>query len=61
MAIAALGFISVGVRPPTAELGLMITELLPYYAEAPIVIALPILVILLIILSLMLIAGGRKR
>jgi peptide/nickel transport system permease protein len=59
MAIAALGFVSVGVRPPKAELGLMITELLPYFAEAPHVIALPILVIFLIVLSLMLIAGGR--
>jgi peptide/nickel transport system permease protein len=60
MAIAALGFVSVGVRPPTAELGLMITELLPYFAEGPFIIALPILVIFLIVLSLMLIAGGRK-
>jgi len=60
MAIAALGFISVGVRPPTAELGLMITELLPYFAEAPSIIALPILVIFVVVLSLMLIAGGRK-
>lgn len=60
MAIAALGFVSVGVRPPTAELGLMITELLPYFAEAPSIIALPITVIFLIVLSLMLIAGGRK-
>lgn len=60
MAIAALGFVSVGVRPPTAELGLMITELLPYFAEAPSIIAMPIVVIFLIVLSLMLIAGGRK-
>jgi len=60
MAIAALGFVSVGVRPPTAELGLMITELLPYFAEAPFVIALPIMVIFLVVLSLMLIAGKRK-
>ncbi|KTS79283.1 ABC transporter permease [Pseudomonas oryzihabitans] len=60
MAIAALGFVSIGVRPPTAELGLMITELLPYYAEAPFVIALPIIAIFLTVLSLMLITGGRK-
>lgn len=60
MAIAALGFVSVGVRPPTAELGLMITELLPYFAEAPFVMALPIVVIFLVVLSLMLIAGKRK-
>ena len=30
MAVSALGFISVGVRPPTPELGLMMTELLPF-------------------------------
>lgn len=60
MAIAALGFVSIGVRPPTAELGLMITELLPYYAEAPFVIALPICAIFLIVLALLLITGGRK-
>jgi len=60
MAVAALGFVSVGVRPPTAELGLMITELLPYFAEAPFVMALPIIVIFLVVLSLMLIAGKRK-
>ncbi|MBK4987642.1 ABC transporter permease [Pseudomonas sp. S37] len=60
MAIAALGFVSVGVQPPTAELGLMITELLPYFAEAPSVIAMPIMVVFLIVLSLILIAGGRK-
>lgn len=59
MAIAALGFVSIGVRPPTAELGLMITELLPYFAEAPFVIALPIVVIFLVVLSLILIAGKR--
>ncbi|WP_122279973.1 ABC transporter permease [Pseudomonas syringae group genomosp. 3] len=60
MAIGALGFVSVGVRPPTAELGLMITELLPYFSEAPFIIALPISVIFFIVLSLMLIGGGRK-
>ncbi|WP_040263233.1 ABC transporter permease [Pseudomonas massiliensis] len=60
MAIAALGFVSVGVRPPTAELGLMITELLPYFAEAPQALALPIVVIFLIVLSLLLIAGRQK-
>jgi peptide/nickel transport system permease protein len=60
MAIAALGFVSVGVRPPTAELGLMITELLPYFSEAPQALALPIAAIFLIVLSLLLIAGRQK-
>ena len=32
MGIAALGFVSVGVRAPTPELGLMMVELLPYWA-----------------------------
>lgn len=60
MAIAALGFVSVGVKPPTAELGLMITELLPYFLEAPSIIAQPIMMIFLVVLSLILIAGGRR-
>lgn len=59
LAIAALGFVSVGVRPPTAELGLMMTELLPYYDEAPWVILQPILVVFLLVLSLNLLAGNR--
>jgi peptide/nickel transport system permease protein len=33
---------------------------LPYFAEAPFVMALPIVVIFLVVLSLMLIAGKRK-
>ncbi len=34
MAVSALGFISVGVRPPTPELGLMMTELFPMPGSA---------------------------
>ncbi len=61
MAIAALGFISVGVRPPTPELGLMMTELLPYYEEAPHALLQPIIVVFLLVLSLNLIAGRKAR
>lgn len=61
MAVAALGFVSVGLRPPTAELGLMMTELLPYYAEAPGVLLQPILAVFLLVLSLNLLAGYRAR
>lgn len=60
LAIAALGFVSVGVRPPTAELGLMMTELLPYYDVAPWVLLQPILAVFLLVLSLNLLAGSRK-
>ena len=59
MAMAALGFVSVGLRPPTAELGLMTTELLPYYAEAPFVLLQPIAAVFLLVLSLNLLAGHR--
>jgi peptide/nickel transport system permease protein len=41
-----------GVQPPMAELGLMMTELLPYAAEAPWAIASPIAVLALAILAL---------
>lgn len=61
MAVAALGFVSVGLRPPTAELGLMMTELLPYYHEAPWIIAQPIAVLFALVLSLNLLAGSDPR
>lgn len=60
MAIAALGFVSVGVRPPTPELGLMMTEMLPYYDEAPYALLQPVAVVFLLVLSLLLLAGKEK-
>jgi peptide/nickel transport system permease protein len=60
MAIAALGFVSVGVRPPTPELGAMMIELLPYYQEAPHALLQPIAVIFLMVLALQLIGGKDK-
>lgn len=61
LAMAALGFVSVGLRPPTAELGLMMIELLPYYHEAPWAMAQPILVLFVVVLSLNLLAGKDPR
>ena len=63
VAIAALGFVSLGVRPPTAEWGLMMTELLPYWREAPFLILQPILCLVLTVLSLHLCVGSfhQKR
>jgi peptide/nickel transport system permease protein len=60
LALAALGFTSVGVRPPTAELGLMMTEYLPYYEEAPWIILPPIACTFLVVVSLQLLAGSRR-
>ncbi|MBM3604845.1 MAG: ABC transporter permease [Alphaproteobacteria bacterium] len=60
MTVAALGFVSVGMRPPTPELGLMMVELLPYYREAPMALMSPVLATFLTLLGLNLIAGGRR-
>jgi peptide/nickel transport system permease protein len=61
LAVAALGFVGVGLRPPTAELGLMMTELLPYYGEAPWAIVQPVAAVFLLVLSLHLVAGSDPR
>lgn len=57
LALAALGFIGVGLQPPTAELGLMMIEFLPHYTEAPWLIAAPVALLMLLVLGMMLLAG----
>jgi peptide/nickel transport system permease protein len=52
LALAALGFVGVGIRPPTAELGLMMTEALPYYAQAPWLLACPVLLLVGVVMLL---------
>ena len=59
MVIAALGFVSVGMRAPTPEMGLMMVELLPYWREAPWALAQPVLACFAILLALNSIAGAR--
>jgi peptide/nickel transport system permease protein len=54
IAISTLSAISVGLRPPTPELGAMIVELLPYYAEAPLHVLMPGVLIFLLVLGLQL-------
>ncbi|WP_119153236.1 ABC transporter permease [Caldimonas tepidiphila] len=61
LALAALGFIGVGLQPPTPELGLMMTEFLPHYEEAPWLIAAPVVLLMLVVLGMMLIAGDREE
>lgn len=61
-AMAALGFVSVGIRPPTAEWGVMMTELLPYWREAPWLILQPVACLVVTVLALHLSVGaGRRR
>lgn len=57
--VATLSFVSVGLRPPTAELGSMTNELLPYLAEAPVQALLPTLFVMLAVLGCHLLAGRR--
>lgn len=61
MAIAALGFVSVGMRAPTAELGLMMVELLPYWREAPLALLSPVVATFALLLGLILLAGTPER
>lgn len=60
MAIAALGFVHVGMRAPTPELGLMMVELLPYWREAPLALLSPVIATFTLLLGLTLLAGGRE-
>jgi peptide/nickel transport system permease protein len=56
LALAALGFIGVGVQPPTAELGLMMTEYLPHWHEAPWLIGAPTGLLMTVVLGMMLVS-----
>lgn len=60
LALAALGFIGVGLQPPTPELGLMMIEFLPHYEEAPWLIAAPVLLLMALVLGMMLVAPDRE-
>lgn len=60
-AVAALGFISIGIRPPTAEWGVMMTELLPYWREAPFLIFQPVIFLVITVLALNLSVNGIGR
>jgi len=59
--LAPGGFVSVGLRPPTAEWGIMMTELLPYWREAPWLILQPVACLVVTVLSLHLAVGIGKR
>ncbi|KZT16041.1 ABC transporter permease [Acidovorax sp. GW101-3H11] len=60
LALAALGFVGVGMQPPTPELGLMMTEAMPYYEEAPWLIAAPTALLVWLVAALMLLNPDRE-
>ena len=53
LALSTLGFVGVGIRPPTPELGLMITEAFPFYSEAPWMSLAPVLVLAAVLVGLL--------
>jgi ABC-type dipeptide/oligopeptide/nickel transport system permease subunit len=57
MSISALGFLGLGLKPPTPEWGAMISELLPFLAEGFVQIAAPCAMIFASVLTLTL--AGR--
>lgn len=61
MAVAALSFIGVGLRPPIAEWGIMLTELMPYNQEAPLQLLMPAVLIFATVLGLQLLGGRDPR
>jgi ABC-type dipeptide/oligopeptide/nickel transport system permease subunit len=51
MSISALGFLGLGLKPPTPEWGAMISEMLPYLSEGLVQVAAPCLAIFLTVLA----------
>ncbi|MDQ0680084.1 peptide/nickel transport system permease protein [Arthrobacter pascens] len=61
LALSTLGFVGIGVRPPTPELGLMITEAFPFYHEAPWMALAPVLVLTTILIGLLGLRSKESR
>lgn len=61
LALASIGFLYVGLKPPQAELGMMMVELFRYYHQALWVLAQPILVVFILVLSFQMLAKGKYR
>lgn len=61
LALAALGFIGVGLQAPTPELGVMMIEFLPHYQEAPWLIAAPVALLMLLVFGMLLMSSDEER
>jgi peptide/nickel transport system permease protein len=57
LALSTLGYIGVGLQPPTPELGLMMTEAFPHYHEAPRMVMAPVMLLAITLTGLVLIQG----
>ena len=58
LAMSTLGFVKVGLQPPRAELGLMVTEAFPFYDTAPWLALAPVAVLFLLTAGFL---GLRQR
>ena len=61
IAMASVGFVYVGLKPPSPELGLMIVELFPYYHEAPWLLAQPIFALFVLVLGFHLLSAKSDK
>lgn len=59
--MASVGFVYVGLKPPSPELGLMIVELFPYYHEAPWLLAQPISTLFVLVLGFHLLSAKSDK
>lgn len=50
--LSTLGYVGVGLTPPTPELGIMIVESLPYWSQAPWIVAAPMTVLAVTLFAL---------
>jgi peptide/nickel transport system permease protein len=60
LVIAALGFLGIGVQPPTPEWGTMLSEGRPDFTDHPLVMIFPGLAIALLILGFNLLGDGLR-
>lgn len=60
LSIAMLGFLGLGLRPPTPEWGTMIAEAMPYIHELPHLVLLPVSAIVATVLGLLLLFGSSR-
>lgn len=61
LAMSTLGFVKVGLQPPRAELGLMITESFPFYDVAPWMSLAPIAVLFLLTVCFLALRDSEDR
>jgi len=61
LALAAVGFVGTGLRPPTAELGLMMSESFSYWRDAPWLLLAPVAVLVAGVFGLALTTGLGER